>query len=160
MQDRLHRSRKRRVIGGVSSGLGEYLNLDPVIIRIIFLIITLINGLGILLYIILWIVIPESDFDQKDYSTVEANSATNEKEENSTLEEKSRGITEDKSDDIPINKNINKGSGRVIAGIILIGFGLIFLAKEYIPVFHFFDLLPIFLVVIGIVLIWNTMRRK
>ncbi|NOR86554.1 MAG: PspC domain-containing protein [Bacteroidales bacterium] len=47
-------------IGGVSSGLGQYINLDPIIIRILFVFLLLPGGLGIILYAILWILIPEA----------------------------------------------------------------------------------------------------
>ncbi len=55
---RLHRSETNRVIAGVCGGLGDYFNIDPTIIRIIFILMTIFGGSGILIYIILWLVIP------------------------------------------------------------------------------------------------------
>lgn len=49
------------VIGGVSSGLGYYWNIDPVLIRILFVILVLFGGGGVLIYVILWIVIPQAN---------------------------------------------------------------------------------------------------
>ena len=60
---KLYRSTKDRWIGGVCGGLGEYFSLDPTIIRIIFLLITLFLGGGILIYLILWIVMPQEPAD-------------------------------------------------------------------------------------------------
>lgn len=58
---RLYRSRKDRMIGGVCGGLAEYFNIDPIIVRIIALILLLPGGLpGFLPYVILWIVVPEN----------------------------------------------------------------------------------------------------
>jgi len=58
---RLYRSGKDKVLGGVCGGLGEYLDVDPVVIRLIWAFGTLITwGTGILLYIIAWIVIPRN----------------------------------------------------------------------------------------------------
>ncbi|MDX1652151.1 MAG: PspC domain-containing protein [Brumimicrobium sp.] len=57
---RLYRDDENGVIGGVSSGLGHYFDIDPVIIRIIFILMVILGGSGILVYIILWIVIPEA----------------------------------------------------------------------------------------------------
>ncbi len=54
---RLYRNMDDRILGGVCSGLSAYVNLDPVIIRIIFIIVTL-SGISILVYLIMWIVIP------------------------------------------------------------------------------------------------------
>lgn len=55
---RLYRSETNKVLGGVCGGIGEYFSLDPVIIRLAFVIFTLMGGSGILLYLILWIVVP------------------------------------------------------------------------------------------------------
>ncbi|MFH1425977.1 MAG: PspC domain-containing protein, partial [Candidatus Kerfeldbacteria bacterium] len=58
-QQQLQRSRKNRVLFGVCGGLGDYTNVDPVIYRILFVLLALANGLGLLLYLILTVVIPE-----------------------------------------------------------------------------------------------------
>src|SRR5690349_18690612 len=56
---RVRRSRKDRVFGGVCGGLGRYLNVDPVLLRIAAVALALSGGLGVLAYVIAWIVIPE-----------------------------------------------------------------------------------------------------
>jgi len=57
---KLYRSSANRWLGGVCGGLGEYLGMDPTVVRILYIIGTFLSmGFGILLYIILWIVIPE-----------------------------------------------------------------------------------------------------
>lgn len=56
---RLYRSKKNRIIAGVCGGIGEYFNVDPTIIRLLWVILTLMGGAGILAYIIAWIIIPE-----------------------------------------------------------------------------------------------------
>ncbi|MES2225877.1 MAG: PspC domain-containing protein [Patescibacteria group bacterium] len=58
---KLTRSRDNRVIWGVLGGVGEYFNIDPVICRLIFILLTLPSGLvpGILIYIVATIIIPE-----------------------------------------------------------------------------------------------------
>ena len=60
MDRRLYRSRRDRMIAGVAGGLGEYLGIDPVIVRIIFILLALATGTGVLLYVILWVVMPEA----------------------------------------------------------------------------------------------------
>lgn len=57
--NRLYRSTRNRKIAGICGGIGEYLNVDPSLIRIIWLLITFAFGVGILLYLICWIVLPE-----------------------------------------------------------------------------------------------------
>jgi phage shock protein C len=56
----LRRSRDDRVIGGVCGGLGRYLGLDPVLLRIAFVILAIAGGGGVLLYVLAWILIPEA----------------------------------------------------------------------------------------------------
>lgn len=56
---RLYRDTKNRLIGGVCSGLGDYFNVDYSIIRIIWLLLFLFGGIGLLAYIVAWIVVPE-----------------------------------------------------------------------------------------------------
>lgn len=56
---RLYRDPQNRLIGGVCAGLGDYFNVDFSIIRIIWLLLFLFGGIGLLAYIIAWIVIPE-----------------------------------------------------------------------------------------------------
>ncbi len=56
---RLFRSRKDRIIGGVCGGLGNYLNIDPVLVRVVWAILFFAAGAGFLAYILAWIIIPE-----------------------------------------------------------------------------------------------------
>jgi phage shock protein PspC (stress-responsive transcriptional regulator) len=46
------------MIGGVCGGLAAYFNVDPTLVRVLWVAITLIAGVGILLYLILWVVMP------------------------------------------------------------------------------------------------------
>ncbi len=55
---KLYRSKKDKIIGGVCGGIGEYFNIDPVLVRILWLFFTFLGGAGILAYIIAWVVIP------------------------------------------------------------------------------------------------------
>ena len=58
MSRRLYRSRTESVIGGVCGGLGEYFNIDPTFIRIIAVLLIFPDGIGILAYLIAWVIIP------------------------------------------------------------------------------------------------------
>jgi phage shock protein C len=60
MQPRLTRSTTETMIAGVCGGLAEYFNIDPVIVRLIFVLVTLTSGMGIPVYIVLWIVMPRA----------------------------------------------------------------------------------------------------
>ena len=55
---RLYRSSNNRWIGGVCGGIGEYANVDPTLIRLLWIIFILMGGAGLFAYIIAWIIIP------------------------------------------------------------------------------------------------------
>jgi len=58
---KLFRSKRNRIIAGVCGGIGEYFDIDPNIIRLLWVISGLIMGSGIILYILAWIIIPEKN---------------------------------------------------------------------------------------------------
>jgi phage shock protein C len=59
---RLYRSTKDRMLGGVCAGLGEHLDVDPTVIRLVWVVLTAVSmGTGILVYILAWIIIPEEE---------------------------------------------------------------------------------------------------
>jgi phage shock protein PspC (stress-responsive transcriptional regulator) len=57
---RMYRDPDNRIIGGVCSGLAAYWRIDPSILRVIFVLLTIFGLAGILIYLILWIVLPEA----------------------------------------------------------------------------------------------------
>ncbi len=59
MAKKLYRSVEDKKIAGVCSGLGEYFDIDPTIIRLIWLAMIFAVGSGVLAYIIAWIIVPE-----------------------------------------------------------------------------------------------------
>jgi len=60
-EKRLVRSKKDQMIAGVAGGLAEYFDIDVVLVRVAFVALALLGGPGVLLYIILWIVMPEGE---------------------------------------------------------------------------------------------------
>ncbi len=56
---KLYRSRKERIIAGVCGGLAEYLNIDPTVVRLVWVLFTLAYGIGVISYLICWAIIPE-----------------------------------------------------------------------------------------------------
>lgn len=59
-EKRLCRSSSQRMLAGVCGGIAEYYGWDPTIVRVGWIILTLLGGSGILLYLILWLVMPEA----------------------------------------------------------------------------------------------------
>ena len=58
---RILRSRQDRIVAGVAGGLAGYLNIDPLFVRLGFVVLGLFQGLGLLLYALLWLLIPNED---------------------------------------------------------------------------------------------------
>ena len=58
---RIFRSRNERLIAGVAGGLATYLNTDPLYVRMGFLLLSFFQGLGVLLYLLLWLLLPNED---------------------------------------------------------------------------------------------------
>ncbi|RUR14874.1 PspC domain-containing protein [Legionella septentrionalis] len=56
---KLYRSRKDKMIAGVCGGLAEYFNMDPTLMRLIFIVFLLLGGCAFLVYIIMWLVVPK-----------------------------------------------------------------------------------------------------
>jgi phage shock protein C len=70
---RLYRSRKERMLGGVCGGLGEHIDVDPSIIRLVWVVVTILSlGTGIIVYLIAWIIIPESPEEFTEQTLVTA----------------------------------------------------------------------------------------
>jgi len=59
MEPRLRRSRTEVIVAGVCGGLAEYFGIDPVIVRLIFVLMTLTTGIGLVVYPVLWMVMPK-----------------------------------------------------------------------------------------------------
>jgi len=59
---RLKRSRKNRMIAGVCGGIAEYFDVDPTVVRIVYVLVSIISIAfpGILVYIVMWIIMPEA----------------------------------------------------------------------------------------------------
>ena len=61
----LHRSLTKRIVAGVCGGLAEWLGWDPTLVRVLYVLVSILSAAfpGILVYIVLWILMPESDVD-------------------------------------------------------------------------------------------------
>jgi phage shock protein PspC (stress-responsive transcriptional regulator) len=129
--NRLYRSNTDKVIGGVAGGLGDYLNIDPVIVRILFVLLAIFGGSGLLIYIILWIVIPAQVY---------------------TFGQDVSGNESVTAELYPEDEQRKTNTG-FVAGLVLIAFGLLFLADQLIPYYHLWDFWPVLLIVAGVLII-------
>lgn len=125
---KLRRSRKDRMIGGVCGGLGEYFHIDPVIVRLIFVLLLFANGIGLLAYILFWIIVPEEPSEGGEVQS---------KEEEDMTKAATRG--------------------NLWGGAILIIIGLYFLLRNlgFLGGLDFSLVWPVILIVIGLFLLFK-----
>ena len=57
---RVYRSRKNRMLGGVCGGIAEYFEIDPVLVRLLFVLLLFMGFVGIIIYLVAWLLIPEN----------------------------------------------------------------------------------------------------
>jgi phage shock protein C len=143
----LFRSRNNRMLGGVAAGLAYNLNSDPTLIRVIFLLLTVFWGGGAVLYVILWIALPEEDIPLFQQPGARASGTE-------TTETEAGAET---PGDLRVPRQSNSA---LLIGIILIAAGAIFLIGRFIPHVHFGDLWPFVLVIAGIVLIVTSFTKS
>ena len=139
---RLTRSTKDRVIGGVAGGIAQYLNIDPILIRLAFVVLALVSGTGVMIYSILWLLIPEE--------TSKVNNSNEVIQENAAeMKTKAKEITDS------LGQDENRSRVRVVVGLIIVVLGIL----AFLKVFGVVDLInitwlwPIILIIIGLLLI-------
>lgn len=150
MNQKLYRSRTQKILGGVCGGLGEYLNLDPVLIRVVFVVLAFFHGFGLILYVIMLVIVPQKPIVwQMPGEAAPIDTSTNvstDEAQQSTVFETSQLKQE-------------PSKGKVIAGIVLVVLGVVFLFENIWPIFDFENFFPLILVGIGIVILWNALRK-
>ena len=132
MEKRLYRSRTNRMWAGVAGGLGDYLNVDPTVIRLVFVLLGLLAfGTGLILYLILWVILPE---EGRVYASGSESSAT--------------------------SAPASATNGGWIVGAALIAMGALFLLRNFVPWFSFGALWPLLLIALGVALLFGRLRRE
>ncbi|NLN95070.1 MAG: PspC domain-containing protein [Bacteroidales bacterium] len=154
---KLYRSPIQKVFGGVAGGIGEYLNVDPVIIRLIFAIAIIFGGGGLLIYLILWIAIPlrpiADPMFKSDKTPPPPGSAGDNQEQFNADDWSSEKKYESSYRGYEVKQRNTSG---LIVGIILICAGALILASRLIPGIYFRNLWPFILLIAGIALILTS----
>ena len=149
---RFYRNTADKKIAGVAAGLGEYFDIDPILVRLVFVILAFAGGGGVLIYLILWIVTPEKPFDFNQ----QQNPSTMENQQNSYEDQNPKVENQPGKPEYPAHRN----RGNLVGALVLITLGVLFLADEFIPHINFGDLWPILLIVIGVGLLINSFGRR
>ena len=170
---KLYRSRIDRMIAGVCGGLAKYFDIDPTIVRVLFVVSIFIGGGGILAYIILWIVVPE---EQIIFQSAGQESQTYQKdfgsEESKTHKDGESSKFDSSNFSAQVNEKVNEATNeihkivdearsnkKVFGGTILILLGILFLLDNLLPRFDFGDYWPIILIAVGLGIIIKASRN-
>lgn len=141
---KLQRDTQHKVIGGVCSGLANYLGLDASLVRLFFAIAFFIFSTGLWVYIILWIVMPAGVGTSSETNYFVSPDGTTE-------------VSPDTASDSLMTSN---SKGTLTAGLILIGIGVLGLLNRYIPEISWKTAWPIMLIVLGLFLIFPFSVKK
>jgi phage shock protein C len=120
---RLTRSRDDRVLAGVAGGLGRYLGVDPLVVRLGFIVLALAWGGGVLAYLVAWLLVPEDTADDLAGGSGEADLAAR------------------RVDPAPL------------LGLFLVAVGGLLLLDRLLPAFSWRYVAPVILVALGVLLI-------
>ncbi len=160
MEKRLYRSRSDRMLWGVCGGLAKYFGMDPTIVRVLAVLLIFANGLGILAYIIMAIVVPLEGSKAAEPKEAMKENVEEMKETASELGREVRStFAEEEEESEAVDKVRHRR--RSILGILIIVIGLLFLLGSF-NLFWWFswgNLWPLILVAVGLLIILSTRRR-
>lgn len=149
MDRRLYRSNTDRMLGGVCGGLGQYLGIDPTLVRVFFVLLALANGIGVLIYLVMWVIVPlEGQGEATSDQTIRSGA--------DEIAERARALGG--------NLGTSNQGAAVLIGAILIALGLIFLLQNlnivWLQWLSFGILWPLLLIAAGLALIWRRAREE
>lgn len=143
---RLYRSRTDRMVGGVCGGMAAYLNVDATIVRLVVAVLALVQGVGVVLYLLGWILIPA-----EGRQTGSPGDVAREGAEEMAVQARSFG------DSVRKAVGSDSGNAAVVVGIVLVLVGVVFLLRSLgIVLFGWVEwgvLWPILLIGAGVVLL-------
>ncbi len=141
LHKRLYRSQTDKILGGVAGGLGHYFDIDSTVFRLLFVLLAVFGGSGFLIYIILWLIIPDEASQQP---TNEATVKHNAEE----IKEKAESFAHD-------IRTSNRSDSRYIWGVLLIVLGILFIIDNFVVLdfLRFDKLWPLLLVALGLAIL-------
>nr|WP_067054941.1 PspC domain-containing protein [Mucilaginibacter sp. L294] len=166
MEKKLYRDEQRKSLGGVCAGLAEYFGVDVSVVRVIFVLAMCLKGVGLVSYIVLWIVLPKKPFNYADptyqpgvtpgYNPKYGQPFGDVKVDYTVPSPHAMG--QPFTPYPPVKKTSNAG---LMFGVVLIVLGSIFLLDQFdwIPDWDFEKLWPVVLVAIGATLLFSSKKQ-
>ena len=153
MARRLVRNTGDAVLGGVAAGFGDYVDVDPVLVRLMFIVLCIAGGSGILLYLVCWVIMPRDDEQYQSVANPPPPPADRFVDEMWQAGERVAGEIRRHAD--------APRRGRLLAGGVLIGIGLLFLLDRISNVWwlDFWRLWPLLLIAGGVAILLRSRGR-
>ncbi len=143
----LYRSCDNKVLGGVAGGIAEYFDFDPSLVRLIFALIIFTTGFGFLAYLLAWVVVP---LDPKCKSK-------------QTGAEEIKQQADRVADDIKrATKDIQTGKSEILTwvGVLILVLGVLLLVQTLLGTAILRSIWPLWIVLLGVVILANSLRNK
>ncbi len=172
---RLYRSGRERILGGVAGGIAEYLDVDPTLVRLAWIILGLAGGFGLLAYIIAWIIIPEEPWAVRQarrsqwsesrregevppsQETIDVEAGRPESQAGSRVSSEPGPRAESRTDDEPGYHG--QSTGAWLFGTILVLVGLFLLVRNFVPFLWAIPWWPLIIIAVGGLILANAFRR-
>ena len=143
---KLYRNEGEAILAGVCAGLADYFDIDVTLVRVIFLVLMIGGGSGLLIYIILWIVAPS-----KEDGVIMVDKEENIKDFTDKVTKKTKVMAKEIKKEVKSSKR----SGGFL-GLILMALGVLILLEKIVPMIIRWDYIwPIMLIVLGGYLIFR-----
>jgi phage shock protein C len=175
---RLYRSERERMLGGVAGGLADYFDLDPSLVRVAWAVLIVASGgLFLLVYIVMWFVVPEAP---PGYAGASSWSSPTPRTDAAAETAEPRGSSaaeapgSEPAPSAPFTpppptdeywarraerRRRRSGEGGILVGAVLVLIGIWFLARDYLPWLRTAEVWPLALILIGLVLLVGALRR-
>ena len=173
---RLYRSERDRMVGGVAGGIADYFDLDPSLVRVAWAVLIIgSGGLFLLLYIVMWFVVPEAPPGYIPGAPWSRSAPGTDAAAAGPAPTSGEGATTPPPS-APMGspppsgsaywatrradrRRRRSGEGGILVGAVLIVIGTWYLAQRYVPWLRIADLWPLVLILIGLVLLVGALRR-
>ena len=155
MRNKLYRSSKDCMIGGICGGIAEYFDIDSTLVRLLAVLVVLLGGAGVIAYLIAWIVIPknpEQESDEKFEKREKIKEKIKKGAENVIEEVKEHFESKESNHNIERNR-------RIWGGIIVIIIGVIFLSGSLFHWVAWSNLWPLIVIALGIIIMVQAFKK-
>lgn len=150
--ERPFRSERDEIIGGVCGGLGPYLNVDPLVLRILFVVGAMLNGIGLIVYVLLWIFIPTEETGYDDQEEVISQNVAK-------MLERIRTLGRDAQQALG-GTSARQDGGALLVGLAFIVLGVLVLMRNFGLLGWIRHLWPLVLIAIGALMLLDSIKGK